>query len=178
ACAELLVSDGYTNPSRMAVHASSAGGLVAGVMANTRPDLFAAMVMKAPFLSVLGAMMDKSLPLTVHEFEEWGDPGEGGSGEGGDVEAYLRSYSPYENIRPQPYPSMLVTGSISDARVNFWDPAKWVARVRRVNTGKGTILLRMSETDGHLGPANTEDSLRDYALEIAFLERELGLAGG
>ncbi|CAM9653445.1 unnamed protein product [Choristocarpus tenellus] len=163
---------GYTKPARMAIHASSAGGLVAGVMANTRPDLFAAMVMKAPFLSVLGAMQDSSLPLTVHEFEEWGDPRKGGR----KVEEYLRSYSPYENVKPQAYPSMLITGSLNDNRVNFWDPAKWVARVRKANTGKSVIMLHMSSDYGHLGTATVEDSLEDTALELAFLEQELGVS--
>ncbi|CAN0310298.1 unnamed protein product [Laminaria digitata] len=113
-------------------------------------------------------MRDTSLPLTVHEFDEWGDPSSSQ-----EVESMIRSYCPYENVREQEYPALLVTASTNDNRVNVWDPAKWVSRVRAVNTGKAPVLLRVSDTDGHHGPGNTLDSLRDAATEMAFLEQHL-----
>ncbi|CAM9946155.1 unnamed protein product [Ectocarpus sp. 12 AP-2014] len=168
ACAEHLVSGGFTSPSLMGARVNSAGGLLAGVMANQRPGLFSAMVMKAPFLGVLSAMRDSSLPLTVHEFDEWGDPNSSA-----EVEAMIRSYCPYENVVEQEYPALLVTASLNDNRVNVWDPAKWVSRVRAANTGQSPVLLRVSESDGHHGPGNTLDGLKDSALEMAFLEKHL-----
>ncbi|CAN0008226.1 unnamed protein product [Ectocarpus fasciculatus] len=168
ACAEHLVSGGFTSPSLMGARVNSAGGLLAGVMVNQRPGLFSAMVMKAPFLGVLSAMRDSSLPLTVHEFDEWGDPNSSA-----EVEAMIRSYCPYENVVEQEYPALLVTASLNDNRVNVWDPAKWVSRVRAANTGKSPVLLRVSESDGHHGPGNTLDGLKDSALELAFLEKHL-----
>ncbi|CAM9320550.1 unnamed protein product [Ectocarpus sp. 6 AP-2014] len=168
ACAEHLVSGGFTSPSLMGAQVNSAGGLLAGVMANQRPGLFSAMVMKAPFLGVLSAMRDSSLPLTVHEFDEWGDPNSSA-----EVESVIRSYCPYENVVEQEYPALLVTASLNDNRVNVWDPAKWVSRVRAANTGQSPVLLRVSESDGHHGPGNTLDGLKDSALEMAFLEKHL-----
>ncbi|CAN0209962.1 unnamed protein product, partial [Hapterophycus canaliculatus] len=115
ACAKHLVSEGFTTPSAMGARVNSAGGLLAGVMANQRPGLFSAMVMKAPFLGVYSAMCDSSLPLTVHEFDEWGDPSSSD-----EVDRTIRSYCPYENVREQEYPALLVTASINDNRWG-WD---------------------------------------------------------
>lgn len=163
ACAELLVAEKFTAQNQLAIMGGSAGGLLMGAVVNMRPDLFHAVVAKVPFVDVLNTMMDPSLPLTVTEYEEWGDPNTVESFE------YIRSYSPYDNVKPQNYPAMLVTAGLNDPRVSYWEPAKWVARLRATKTNERTILLKTNMGAGHGGASGRYDYLKEIALEYAFI---------
>src|SRR5207342_1368874 len=147
ACAEHLVARKYTSPARLAARGGSAGGLLMGAVANMRPDLFAAIVAEVPFVDVVTTMLDPSLPLTITEWEEWGDPR--------DPAAYARmkGYSPYDNVTAQPYPAMFVTTGLNDPRVQYWEPAKWVAKLRSRTTSDNPIVLRTELEAGHGGPS-------------------------
>ena len=125
ACAERLVALGWTSPDRLVIRGGSAGGLLMGAVANMRPDLFGAVVAEVPFVDVVTTMSDETLPLTVTEWEEWGNPRDDA-----DDYAYMKSYSPYDNVRPVAYPSMYVTAGPQRPRVGYWEPAKWVAKLR------------------------------------------------
>jgi oligopeptidase B len=170
ACAEHLVATGYTNPARLAARGGSAGGLLMGVVANLRPDLFAAIVAEVPFVDVVTTMLDPTLPLTVTEWEEWGDPRE--------PEAYIRmkAYSPYDNVRATDYPALLVTTGLNDPRVQYWEPAKWVAKLRVLSTSGKPILLRTEMGAGHGGPSGRYDAWRDEAIVLAFVCDAVGAA--
>lgn len=169
ACAERLVELGYTSPSRLAVSGGSAGGLLVGAAVNARPGLFRAAVLDVPFVDMINTMLDPSIPLTTAEYEEWGDPRDRAQYE------YMASYAPYENLRPQAYPAMLVTGGFNDANVPFWEPAKWVARLRRLKTDRNPLLLRIDLTSGHGGPAGRYGYLRETAFQYAFLLDIMGI---
>jgi oligopeptidase B len=171
ACAEHLVAHGYTAPDRLAARGRSAGGLLMGAIANLRPDLFCAIVAEVPFVDALTTMQDPSLPLTVTEWDEWGDPIT-------DPEVYrvMRSYSPYDNVRPQAYPAILATGGLHDSRVQYWEPAKWVQRLRAETTSTTPVLLRMEMGAGHAGPSGRYGAWRDEAFVLAFLLDRLGRA--
>jgi oligopeptidase B len=170
ACAETLIARHYTNPSHLAIEGGSAGGLLVGAVLNMRPDLFKAALLEMPFVDAINTMLDESLPLTVGEFEEWGNP---------KVKAdydYIKSYSPYDNIQPQPYPAMLVTSSLNDSQVMYWEPAKYVAKLRATKTDSHPLLLKMDlQPAGHNGKSGRYDALRDTALEYAFLLTQLGI---
>ncbi|TYZ68773.1 hypothetical protein PybrP1_001878 [[Pythium] brassicae (nom. inval.)] len=174
-CALHLLDTQVTRPERLAGKGASAGGLVMGVMANEHPALFRALVLKVPFLDILATMRDPSLPLTVHEYEEWGDPRDPTIGD------YIRSYAPCENLRAgQAYPSMLVTGGMHDQRVQFWEPVKWVYKLRQLraaqkSTNQQLLLLKMSEDDGHFGGGGRLEQLQESAMEMAFLYKVLDL---
>ncbi len=169
ACAEELVARGYTSPARLVARGGSAGGLLMGAVANLRPELFAAIVAEVPFVDVVTTMLDPDLPLTVTEWEEWGDPRE--------PEAYARmkSYSPYDNVTDRPYPAMFVTTGLNDPRVQYWEPAKWVAKLRRSSTSGKPILLRTELGAGHGGPSGRYDAWRDEATIIAFVCTSVGV---
>jgi oligopeptidase B len=169
AAAELLVKDKYTQPKLLAIMGGSAGGLLMGAVTNMRPDLFGAVVAKVPFVDVLSTMMDSTLPLTVGEYEEWGNPADQAS------YSYMRSYSPYDNMERQNYPSMLVTGGLNDPRVSYWEPAKYVAKLRTLNKGTGVILLKMNLGTGHFGPSGRYERYRETAFDYAFMMQALGL---
>ncbi|RLN74863.1 hypothetical protein BBJ28_00020782, partial [Nothophytophthora sp. Chile5] len=174
-CTLHLLDAGFTNPKRLAGKGVSAGGLIMGYMANEHPELFQALVMKVPFVDILATMQDPNLPLTVHEYDEWGNPN------GPKMHEYMRSYAPMENIRQnQQYPAMFVTGSLNDQRVQFWEPAKWVYRIRKAQASlpkndKRLVLLKMSEDDGHFGGGGRLEQLQEDAMEIAFLYQALRL---
>lgn len=163
ACAEHLVSTGITEPAKLAARGGSAGGLLMGSVMNLRPDLFAAVVAQVPFVDVINTMLDETIPLTVIEWEEWGNPH--------DREHYewMRSYSPYDNVRPVEYPALLVTAGLNDPRVAFWEPAKWVAKLRATATARGPILLKTDMGAGHGGPSGRYDAWREEALILAFI---------
>ena len=167
AAAEQLVSDGYTSSDRLAIMGGSAGGLLMGAVVNLRPELFRAVVADVPFVDVVNTMLDPSLPLTVIEYDEWGDPNDP------EVYRYILRYSPYENVSPQPYPAMLVTGGLNDPRVGFWEPAKWVAKLRTMNSGDRPILLKTNMGAGHAGASGRYDYLREVALEYGFVISEI-----
>jgi oligopeptidase B len=170
AAAEHLVAEGWSSPARLAVRGGSAGGLLVGAVANMRPDLFAAVVAEVPFVDALNTILDPSLPLTVTEWEEWGNPVESA-----EVYRYMQSYAPYENVAAVDHPAMLVTAGLNDPRVSYWEPAKWVARLRATGTGTRPVLLKTEMGAGHRGPSGRYDAWRDEALVFAFVLDALGV---
>jgi oligopeptidase B len=166
--AETLIEQGYTSPPRLGIMGGSAGGLLIGAVLNQRPELFGAAIAKVPFVDVLNTMSDATLPLTVGEYEEWGNPA--------DASAYarIRAYAPYENVRPARYPHLLVTAGLNDPRVSYWEPAKWVARLRRMNQGTGMLLLKVNLGAGHFGVSGRYEKYQETAIEYAFLIKALG----
>jgi oligopeptidase B len=171
ACAEQLVADGCAAPDRLAARGGSAGGLLMGAVSNLRPDLFRAIVGEVPFVDCLTTILDETLPLTVTEWEEWGNPV-------ADPEIYkvMKWYSPYDNVEAQDYPAMLVTAGLNDPRVSYWEPAKWVAKLRSFKTDDNLLLLKTEMGAGHGGPSGRYDAWRDEALVLAFLLDQLGVA--
>ncbi len=169
AAAELLLREGYTSRDRLVINGGSAGGLLMGAVANMRPELFAAVIAEVPFVDVVTTMLDASIPLTVIEYEEWGNPAVP------DYYEYMKSYSPYDNVRAQPYPHMLVTAGLNDPRVAYWEPAKWVARLRRLRTDRHRLLLKTNMGAGHSGASGRYDYLREVAFKYAFILDTLGL---
>jgi oligopeptidase B len=169
ACAEHLIASGYTSPARLSARGGSAGGLLMGAITNLRPDLFAAVVAEVPFVDVVTTMLDPSLPLTVTEWDEWGDPRE--------AEAYerMKAYSPYDNVRATDYPALLVTTGLNDPRVQYWEPAKWVAKLRVLSTSGKPIYLRTEMGAGHGGPSGRYDAWRDEAIVLSFVCDALGV---
>jgi oligopeptidase B len=170
ACAEHLIKQGYTSSDKLVIEGMSAGGLLIGVVVNMRPDLFQAAIADVPFVDVVNTMMDDSIPRTVTEYDEWGNPLEDK-----EIRDYLRSYSPYENVTARTYPSMLVTAGMGDHRVHYWEPAKWVARLRALKTDDNLLLLRTDFRSGHFGPSGRFDYLREFAFELAFIFDVLGI---
>ncbi|MDE3186659.1 MAG: S9 family peptidase, partial [Acidobacteriota bacterium] len=169
AAVEHLTASGYGDPARVAIEGGSAGGLLMGAVSNLRPELFRAVVSHVPFVDVMNTMLDASLPLTVPEYEEWGNPNE---------ETYYRymlSYSPYDNLKAASYPSMLVKTSLHDSQVMYWEPAKYVARLRTLKTDNNPLLLVTNMQAGHGGASGRYDYLKEIAFDYAFLLRELGL---
>jgi oligopeptidase B len=163
ACADHLVARHYTRAGRIICYGGSAGGMLIGTAVNMRPELWRAAVLVVPFVDVLNTMLDDTLPLTVIEYDEWGNPAEKKYYE------YILSYSPYDNIEPKPYPSMLVLGGFHDRRVQYWEPAKWVARIREHATEDNVVILRTRMTEGHKGASGRYDYLKDVALEYAWM---------
>jgi oligopeptidase B len=163
ACAEHLVAEKYTSPSRMAIMGGSAGGLLMGAVANLRPDLFGGVVANVPFVDALTTELDASLPLTIGEWEEWGNPAEEKYYE------YIKSYSPYDNVVAQEYPAMLVTAGLNDPRVSYWEPAKWVAKLRAMKRDSRTLLLKTNMGSGHFGASGRYEYLKETAFNYAFL---------
>jgi oligopeptidase B len=168
-CARHLAAEGWTSADRLAAEGGSAGGLLMGVVANTDPDAFAAIRAAVPFVDPLTTILDPSLPLTVIEWEEWGNPLEDP-----EVYAYMKSYSPYENVAHQRYPAILAETSLHDTRVLFVEPAKWVARLRADADGSEEILLRTKMSAGHGGVSGRHNSWRDRAFSLAWLVDHLG----
>src|SRR5712664_1617096 len=163
ACAERLVKLGLTTPERLAIRGRSAGGLLIGAVLNMRPDLFACAVAQVPFVDALTTMLDDKLPLTINEFEEWGNPAEL------DFYRYMKAYSPYDNVHPDLYPALLVTAGLNDPRVSYWEPAKWVAKLRSSGQSERTLLLKTQMGSGHSGPSGRYESWREEAFVSAFV---------
>jgi oligopeptidase B len=163
ACAEHLIEAGHSRAGRIVAHGGSAGGLLMGAVLNMRPDLWAGVAASVPFVDVLTTMSDESLPLTPPEWPEWGNPLK-------DATAYDRiaSWSPYDQVQAQAYPPVLALGGLSDPRVTYWEPAKWVARLRATTTGTAPILLRINMEAGHGGASGRFDYLKEPALVQAF----------
>ena len=169
AALEHLTAAGYGDAKRVAIEGGSAGGLLMGAVTNMRPDLFRAVLSHVPFVDVMNTMLDSSLPLTVPEYEEWGNPNE---------EKYFRymlSYSPYDNLKAMSYPAMLVKTSLYDSQVMYWEPAKYVAKLRTLKTDKNPLLLVTNMQAGHGGASGRYDYLKEIALDYAFLLKELGM---
>jgi oligopeptidase B len=169
ACVEHLTAAGYGDPSRVAIEGGSAGGLLMGAVANIRPALFRAVLSHVPFVDVMNTMLDSGLPLTVPEYEEWGDPNQE------EYFRYMLSYSPYDNLRAASYPAMLVKTSLHDSQVMYWEPAKYVAKLRTLNTGGLPLLLVTNMQAGHGGSSGRYDYLKEIALDYAFVLKELGI---
>jgi len=163
AATEHLVAQRYVAPGHAIAHGGSAGGMLIGAVANARPDLYAGMIAEVPFVDVLNTMLDDTLPLTPPEWPEWGNPIT-------DAEAFrtILSYSPYENVRAQTYPAMLVLAGLTDPRVTYWEPAKWVARLRATKTDRNPLVFRTNLDAGHGGAAGRFDRLKEVALTFAF----------
>lgn len=170
ACAEHLLAEGLTTREQLVISGGSAGGLLIGAVLNQRPELFAAAIAEVPFVDVLKTMQNPDLPLTVTEYDEWGDPNQA------EVFERIRSYAPYENVKPQAYPALLVVAGYNDSRVQYWEAAKWVAKLRATRTDDHLLLLKTDLGAGHGGMSGRYQALRDVALEYAFLFKVLGLA--
>lgn len=170
-CAEDLVKRKYADPDRLYAWGGSAGGLLMGAVVNMRPDLWNGVIAEVPFVDVITTMLDDSIPLTTGEFDEWGDPKE--------KEAYDRmlSYSPYDNVKDQAYPALLVTTGLHDSQVQYWEPAKWVARLRDHQKGDAPILLHTNMEAGHGGASGRFEALKEIALNYSFLLMRAGIAG-
>ena len=162
-CAEYLVKEGYTSSEKMATKGGSSGGLLVATAMTMRPELFKVVIAEVPFVDVIHTMMDQSLPFVTGDYEELGDINEP------DVYSYCRSYSPYENIRKVEYPHVLATSGMNDPRVPFWEPVKFVAKLRDHAVGDNVILLRTRLVEGHMGVSARYDALRDTAFKLAFI---------
>ena len=170
ACAEHLVAQGYGSKDRLVIEGESAGGLLMGAVLNLRPDLFKAALVGVPFVDVINTMLDESLPLTVTEFEEWGNPKEKPAFD------YMITYSPYDNIEAKAYPNMLVKTSFNDSQVMYWEPAKYVAKMRALRTDHNVLILKANLSPaGHGGASGRYDRLKESAFDYAFLLTQMGI---
>ncbi|MFN7220181.1 MAG: prolyl oligopeptidase family serine peptidase, partial [Burkholderiales bacterium] len=170
ASAEHLIKNKYTSASQLAIYGGSAGGLLMGAVTNMRPDLFKAVVSQVPFVDVMNTMLDATLPLTVGEYLEWGNPNEE------KAYKYMRSYSPYDNLKKGAYPAKLVETSLNDSQVMYWEPAKYVAKLRTLKTDNNPLLLKTNLAAGHGGASGRYDYLKEIAFTYSFVLWQLGLA--
>ncbi len=169
ACAEALVADRIASKDRLVIEGGSAGGLLMGAVVNMRPDLFRAVVARVPFVDVINSMLDESLPLTVGEFEEWGNP------KIQEQYEYMKSYSPYDNLEAKAYPAMLVKTSFDDSQVMYWEPAKYVAKLRTLKTDQNPLVFKINMAGGHGGSSGRYDKLREVAFDYAFELTQMGI---
>jgi oligopeptidase B len=172
ACARHLIAEGYTAPSRLVARGGSAGGLTMGAVLNQAPELWRAVVAEVPFVDCLTTMLDPSLPLTITEFDEWGNPGVDEQ-----LYEYIHDYSPYDNVGPVAYPTVLATAGLNDPRVQYWEPAKWVQKLRATTTGTAATLLKTELDAGHHGRSGRYESWQEEAFVVAFVLDALGLTG-
>ena len=168
ACAEFLINEKFTSPHRLFAMGRSAGGLLMGAVSNMRPDLFKGIVAEVPFVDVITTMLDSSIPLTTGEYDEWGDPNQR------EYYDYMLSYSPYDNVETKAYPAILITGGLHDSQVQYWEPAKWAAKLRELKTDKNRLLLKTNMEAGHGGASGRFRRHHETAFAYAFL---LDLAG-
>ncbi len=169
ACAEHLINLNYTSSEKLFAMGGSAGGLLMGVIVNLRPELYKGIIAKVPFVDVVTTMLDESIPLTTGEFDEWGNPKDSVYYE------YMLSYSPYDQVKEQDYPAMLVTTGLHDSQVQYWEPAKWVAKLRDMKTDNHVLLLYTNMDTGHGGASGRFETLKEYAMEYAFMFQQLGI---
>jgi oligopeptidase B len=168
-CAEFLVKRRYTSKDRLVIQGGSAGGLLVGAVTNMRPDLFKAVVAQVPFVDVMNTMLDASLPLTTSEYIEWGNPNEKPAFD------YMLKYSPYDNVKPQAYPAMLVQVSLNDSQVPYWEGTKLVAKLRATKTDDNPLILKANLGAGHGGASGRYDALHETAFTYAFMLWQMGL---
>jgi oligopeptidase B len=168
AAAEYLEKEGWTSPDRIAIRGGSAGGLLMGAVTNMRPDLFRVVIADVPFVDLINTMRDPTLEFTTQEWQQWGNPNIP------DQFAYMRSYSPYDNVEQKAYPAMLVTAGLNDPRVNYWEPAKWVAKLRAMKTDHNPLLFKINMGAGHGGRSGRYEALRDEAFRYAFVLDVIG----
>jgi oligopeptidase B len=167
---QYLVDNKFTSKDRLIANGGSAGGLLMGAVVNMRPDLFKAVVADVPFVDVINTMMDASIPLTAQEWQQWGDP------HIADQYAYMKTYSPYDNVERKAYPWMLVTTSLNDSQVGYWEPAKWVAKLRALKTDSNPLYIKINMAGGHGGSSGRYDVLRERAFRYAFMLDAVGMA--
>lgn len=170
ACAQHLIQEQWTSPQNLAISGGSAGGLLMGAVINQRPELFKAVVARVPFVDVLTTILDPSLPLSVLEWEEWGNP------QDKTYYDYMKAYSPYDNVEAKKYPALLVTAGLNDPRVAYWEPAKWTAKLRDLKTDPNPLLLKTHMGAGHGGASGRYERLKEIAFEYAFLLEQWGIA--
>jgi oligopeptidase B len=168
-CSEFLIKEGYTSKEKLVAGGGSAGGLLMGAVANMRPDLYKVMVAAVPFVDVVTTMLDESIPLTTGEYDEWGNPNQK------EYYDYMLSYSPYDNVKAQDYPNILVTTGLHDSQVQYWEPAKWVAKLRATKTDNNRLLLHTNMEAGHGGASGRFKRYKDLALEYAYIFDVLGI---
>jgi oligopeptidase B len=168
-CTEYLVANKYGARDRLVIEGGSAGGLLMGAVTNLRPDLFTVVVSHVPFVDVMNTMLDASLPLTVPEYEEWGNPNQKPAYD------YMLKYSPCDNLRQGAYPAMLVKTSFNDSQVMHWEPAKYVAKLRTLKTDHNVLLLKTNMAAGHGGSSGRYDYLKEVAFDYAFMLTHLGV---
>jgi len=169
ACAEYLIRERFTSPEKLFAMGRSAGGLLMGAITNMRPDLFEAVVAEVPFVDVITTMLDPSIPLTTGEYDEWGDPNQK------EYYDYMFSYSPYDNVEARDYPNLLVTGGLHDSQVQYWEPAKWVAKLRAMKTDNNRLLLKTNMDAGHGGASGRFKRHHETAFSYAFMLDLLGI---
>jgi oligopeptidase B len=163
ACSEFLINEKFTSSEKLVASGGSAGGLLMGAISNMRPDLYKVIVADVPFVDVITTMMDSSIPLTTYEYDEWGNPNEK------KYYDYMLSYSPYDQVKKQAYPNMLVTSGLHDSQVQYWEPAKWVAKLRTMKTDDNVLLFKTNMEAGHGGASGRFASLKEVAFEYNFL---------
>jgi len=168
-CAEYLVRHRFTCPAKLCAVGGSAGGLLMGAVVNLQPDLFHAVVAAVPFVDVVTTMLDTSIPLTTAEYDEWGDPNRP------ECYEYMLSYSPYDNVRAKDYPALLVTTGLHDSQVQYFEPAKWVAKLRTAKTDGNLLLLKTNMESGHGGASGRFLRLHEVAFQYVFLLEQLGI---
>ncbi len=168
--ADYFVKNKYTASDKLVIQGGSAGGLLMGAVSNMRPDLFKAVIAQVPFVDIMNTMLDATLPLTTSEYIEWGNPNEK------EAFDYMLKYSPYDNVKAQSYPNMLIEVSINDSQVPYWEGAKWAAKIRAMNTGSNTILLKTNMGAGHGGSSGRYDALKETAFNYAYALKEVGIA--
>jgi oligopeptidase B len=167
--ADYLIKNRYTAADRLVIQGGSAGGLLVGAAANMRPDLFKAVIAQVPFVDVMNTMLDATLPLTTGEYIEWGNPNEK------EAFDYMIKYSPYDNVKRQNYPNMLIETSINDSQVPYWEGAKFAAKIRELKTGDNTILLKTNMGAGHGGASGRYDALKEVAFNYAYALSQVGI---
>jgi oligopeptidase B len=168
--ADYLVKNKYTSSDKLVIQGGSAGGLLVGAVSNMRPDLFKAVIAQVPFVDVINTMLDASLPLTTSEYIEWGNPNEK------EAFDYMMTYSPYDNVRAQPYPNMLIEVSVNDSQVPYWEGAKLAAKIRALKTNDAQILLKTNMGAGHGGSSGRYDALKEVAFNYAYALRQVGIS--
>ena len=168
-CAEFLISEKYTSAENLFAQGGSAGGLLIGAIINLQPELYKGVVAAVPFVDVVTTMLDETIPLTTGEFDEWGNPNEK------DYYEYMLSYSPYDNIEARDYPNLLVTTGLHDSQVQYWEPAKWVARLRDIKTDDNLLVMHTNMDAGHGGQSGRFRPYRETALEYAFMLKLAGI---
>ena len=168
-CADYLVKEKYTVPEKLFAEGMSAGGLLVGAVANMRPDLWNAIIAHVPFVDCLTTMLDENLPLTTGEYDEWGDPNKE------EYYNYIKSYSPYDNVDRKEYPAILATTALSDSQVQYWEPAKWVAKLRDYTTAESPVLLQTEIFASHFGKSGRYEQLKVVGLQYAFILGRLGI---
>lgn len=167
--AKHLISENYTSPKHLYAMGGSAGGLLVGAVMNLNPELFNGIVAQVPFVDVVTTMLDDTIPLTTGEYDEWGNPNEKAYYD------YMKSYSPYDNIETKNYPNLLITTGFHDSQVQYWEPAKWTAKLRELKTDDNILIFKTDMSSGHGGASGRFESLKEIALEYAFLFKVEGL---